>query len=83
MKKEKIDGILIIGPGEHNPAMNYFTGKAFLTKADLIQKQGKDPVLFHSPMERESARKTGFNTKSYTEFPSKELRKEVGNENHL
>lgn len=36
MTKNKLDGIIVIGPAKHNPAMYYLTGGAHITNAVLI-----------------------------------------------
>jgi Xaa-Pro aminopeptidase len=78
MKKHGIDAMLITGPGKHNPAMVYLTGGAHLTGADLIVPAGKTGVLFHGPMERDEAKKTGFRTVSYNAYPFSDFLKESG-----
>ncbi len=79
MKKNKIDAILVTGPGQHNPAMVYFTGIAHLTIADLIKKRGQPPLLFHAPMERDEATRTGLLTRSYNDYPVMKYLKETKN----
>ncbi len=68
METHDIDGLLVTGPGQHNPPMVYFTGGGHFTMADLIKKRGKDPVLFHNPMERDEAAKTGLTTRSLGDY---------------
>ena len=69
MKNEGIDAILVTGPAQHNPVMVYMTGGGHLTNADLIKVQGKEPVLFYNPMERDEAAKSGLQTINYTKYP--------------
>ena len=54
----------VMGAGQHNPAMVYLTGGAHLTNADLVKKRGQTGVLFHGPMERDEAAKSGLETRS-------------------
>ena len=61
--------LLVTGPAQHNPAMVYLTGGGHLTDADLIKKRGEPAVLFHGPMERDEAARTGLVTRSYSELP--------------
>jgi len=76
METNNLDALLIIGPGLHNPPMYYFTGGAHLTNADLIKKRGQDPILFHYPMERDEAAKTGLATKNLSDYHMSDLIKQ-------
>jgi len=62
MQEHNMDALLVVGPGQHNPAMVYLTGGAHLTSAFLIKKRGSPPVLFYNSMERDEAAKSGFRT---------------------
>ena len=73
MVRNDIEAVLVTGPGLHNPAMVYLTGGAHLTQADVIKKRGEEPVLFHLPMERDEAARTGLRTVSYTSYPMSRL----------
>ncbi len=77
MKANGMDAILVTGPAKHNPAMYYFTGGAHLTQAELIKKNGEDPVLFYAPMERDEAAKTGLAVRNLADYPFSELLKET------
>lgn len=78
MQQNQFDAILVFGAGDHNPAMVYLTGGGHLTGADVIKKTGETPVLFHGPMERGEAVKTGLKTVSFSKYPFPELLKESG-----
>jgi Xaa-Pro aminopeptidase len=73
-----IAAVLVSGPGQHNPAMFYFTGGGHLTSADVIKVVGQPPVLFHAPMERDEAAKTGLATFNYNRYPLRHLMQEAG-----
>jgi Xaa-Pro aminopeptidase len=73
MQAKHIDVLLVTGPGQHNPAMFYLTGGGHLTSADVIKKRGEPAVLFHAPMERDEAAKTGLETVSYNRYPLRHL----------
>jgi Xaa-Pro aminopeptidase len=73
MQANHIDVILITGPAQHNPPMVYLTGGGHVTSADLIKKRGQPAVLFHPPMERDEAAKTGLETRSYNNYPLRGL----------
>jgi Xaa-Pro aminopeptidase len=77
MQDNQLDALLVMGAGQHNPAMVYFTGGGHVTNADLIKKRGQAAVLFHGPMERDEAAKSGLITRSYSEYPMSELAKEA------
>ena len=76
MDDKQLDAILVTGPGQHNPAMVYMTGGCQLTHADLIKKQGQPAVLFHQPMERDEAAKSGLKTKNLGDYDFTELIKQ-------
>ena len=77
MQDHDIDALLITGAGQHNPAMVYLTGIQHLTTADLIFKRGENPILFHNPMERDEAARTGLKTRSYNSYPMGSLLKQA------
>ena len=78
MKERGLDALWITGPASHNPALVYFTGIANITRADLIKKRGEPPVLFHYPMEREEAARTGLRCRNLNDFKLDEILKEAG-----
>jgi Xaa-Pro aminopeptidase len=78
MQERGLDAIWISGPANHNPALVYFTGVANITRADLIKKRGAPPVLFHYPMEREEAARTGLRCRNLNEFNPEEIFKQAG-----
>jgi len=73
MKQHDIDVLFITGAAQHNPAMIYFVGTAHVSDAFLVKKRGHDPVLFHYPMEREEAAKSGLPLMSLSKYPVSEL----------
>jgi len=78
MQKAGVDIIWSAGPAQYNPSMVYLTGGGHLTTADYLKKSGEPAVLFHAPMERDEAKKTGLRLESYNQFPLSELMKESG-----
>ena len=76
MQSANLDGLLVVGPGMHNPAMVYLTGGVPLTQAQLIKKRGEPAVLFHAPMERDEAARSGLITRNIDEHPLEELLKQ-------
>ncbi|MBN1440790.1 MAG: aminopeptidase P family protein [Anaerolineales bacterium] len=78
MQERDLDALWITGPANHNPSMVYFTGVANITRADLIKKRGDPPVLFHYPMEREEAARTGLRCRNLGDFRLGEILKEAG-----
>jgi Xaa-Pro aminopeptidase len=77
MTDRNLDALWITGPASHNPAMVYFTGIANITRADLIKKRNEPPVLFHYPMEREEAARTGLRCRNLSEFKLDQILKEA------
>lgn len=73
MQSANIDALLITGPGQHNPAMVYLTGTAYLTSAELIKRRGEPPVLFYNSMERDEAISTGLGTRNLDDYRIIEL----------
>lgn len=64
MKGDGIDAIWVTGSLQNNPDMVYFTGIHHVTQAELIKKQGEEPVLFlYSSMEREEGKKSNLLTR--------------------
>ncbi len=77
MAERELDAIWVVGPAMHNPPMVYLTGGGHITQGDLILKRGEKGVLFHGPMERDEAARTGLITRSYSNYPFAELLKEA------
>jgi Xaa-Pro aminopeptidase len=71
------DGLLVVGAGDHNPAMMYLTGGGHFT-GELIKKRGEKPLLFCRMMERDEAAKTGLPTKLIDDYKPVELLKQAG-----
>jgi len=82
MQEKELDAILVTGPGQHNPPMVYMTGGCQLTNADLIKKRAEQAVLFHYPMERDEAAKSGLKLKNLAEYNFNALLNQV-NGNYL
>jgi Xaa-Pro aminopeptidase len=78
MQERGLDALWITGPANHNPALVYFTGVANITRADLIKRRGEPPILYHFPMEREEAARTGLTCRNLADFRLDEIRKEAG-----
>jgi Xaa-Pro aminopeptidase len=62
MQNHQLDALLVVGAGHHNPPMTYLTDGADLTQAMLIKPRDRQPVLFHWPMERDEAARSGLPT---------------------
>ena len=82
MLANDIDVLLVVGSGQHNPAMVYLTGGGHFTTADLIKKRGKKGVLFHHAMERDeaaaAAARSKLVTRSYSKYPLAAFHKKAG-----
>jgi Xaa-Pro aminopeptidase len=77
MLEKELNAILITGPGQHNPAMVYMIGVGNITNADLIKKRGEGGVLFHYPMERGEAARSGLKLKNIADYKFEELLKQA------
>lgn len=55
-----LDGLVVLGPSQHNPYLAYFVGSVHLTDAVLVKTRQAQPVLFHRSMERGEAELTGL-----------------------
>jgi Xaa-Pro aminopeptidase len=78
LQAKGLDAMLVTGPAQHNPAMYYMTGGGHLTLADVIKKRGEEPILFHTPMEREEAAKMGMRIKNIDDYNFPHLLKKSG-----
>jgi Xaa-Pro aminopeptidase len=74
MKEAGFDGMLILGPADHNPAMRYFTGPVHISMGYLLKRAGQPPLLFHDSMERDEAALSGLPTRLVEDFEDHELR---------
>ena len=80
MQASGIDALLVTGPSQHNPVMVYFTGLAHVSQADMVKRRGHPGLLFHGPMERDEAAKSGLDLCSYSNYPMGDLLKQSGND---
>ena len=78
MQEQNIDYLLVTGSGRYNPFMVYLTGGGHFSEADLIKKRGEGGILFHSPIERDEAARTGLATRSFADYPIQALLQESG-----
>ena len=78
MEARELDGLVVFGNAEHNPAMTYLTGGGHVSQAVLIKKRGQEPVLFCNPMEREEAAKSGLKVIPLVSAPMRELLRDTG-----
>jgi Xaa-Pro aminopeptidase len=83
MRTENVDAMMILGNAQHNPAMVYMTGGGHILNAILIKKTGTTPVLFHGPMERDEAARTGLQTISLAKYPLSGFLKEANGDRIL
>jgi len=77
MRATQVDAIMVIGSAQHNPHMYYFTGGGHISGAILIKRLGDGALLFHNPMERDEAAKTGLLTRDLSEYRLHELLKQA------
>jgi Xaa-Pro aminopeptidase len=82
MQAKGLDAILVSGPAQHNPPMVYLTGWGHLTSGNLLKQHGAEPILFHNPMERDEAARTGLAVRDLGQFKPGDLLKQA-NGDHL
>ncbi len=75
MQSKNLDAILVIGNGDHNPAMVYLTGGGHFGGAALFKKRGGNAVLLCNDMERDEAAKSGLTLISASKYNYDELMK--------
>ncbi len=79
LRQYDLAGLIVVGPGGHNPAMVYLLGgPAHLTNAWVVRKPGEPPVLYHWPMERDEAARTGLPHRDLTPFRLQQFLKATG-----
>ncbi|MGH2620308.1 MAG: M24 family metallopeptidase [Anaerolineales bacterium] len=79
MQDAGLDVLLVLGGAAHNAGMLYFTGRAKLSDGSLLLKlRGQAPLLFHHPMERDEAARTGLATRSINDYEPVKLLREAG-----
>ena len=77
MQSKNLDAILVIGNGDHNPAMVYLTGGGHFGGAALFKKRGGNAVLLCNDMERDEAAKSGLTLIPASKYNYDELMKEA------
>jgi Xaa-Pro aminopeptidase len=83
MQARQLDALLVVGPGLHNPYMTYLANGASLTQAILVKKRNEQPVLFHWPMERDEAAKSGLPTRDLGSYRYDLLTQQAGGDQIL
>lgn len=73
LQSRQLEALVVLGPGQHNPAMVYMTGGAHLTDAILVKPVGRPPVLFHRTMERDEAAQSGLECRDLEAYRLEEL----------
>ena len=83
MQSDSLDALIVTGAARHNPMMVYFTGGGHMTYAALIKPRGREPTLFHQPMERDEAANSGLLTFNLSAYPIEDLLKEADGDTTL
>lgn len=82
LTSRNLDGLIVIGPGQHNPPMVYLTGGGHMISAALVWPRHGSPTLFCNTMERDEAAKTGLPIRLLDDYKYPDLLKECGGD-HL
>jgi Xaa-Pro aminopeptidase len=77
MQARKLDAILVIGDGFHNPPMIYLTGLGHFRGATLLKKRNKPAILYCNDMEREEAARSGLKIIPYSHYRYDSILKEA------
>jgi len=75
MSQRDLDAAVVTGSVYNNPSMYYMTNGARLSGGILVKRRGQEPVLLHSPIERDEAAKSGLATIDIAEFDYAALRR--------
>jgi Xaa-Pro aminopeptidase len=78
MEERGLDAALIVGAVHGNPAMYYMVNGAGLTRGWVLKKQGEEPVLLCSPMEREEATASGLTVVNMNKYDFTGILRETG-----
>ena len=68
MSERGIGAAVVTGAVRNNPSLHYMTKGAHLTRAILVKRQGREPILIHQAMERDEAAKSGLTTVDLSQF---------------
>ena len=79
MEERDLDAALVVGAVHGNPAMYYMVSGAGLTRAWVLKKRGKEPVLLCAPMEREEATTSGLAIVNMGKYDFMSILREKGN----
>lgn len=60
LRESGLDGLLVLGPAAHNPAMTYFTGPVHVGFGILALPCGAPGTLYAVDMERDEVARSGF-----------------------
>ena len=76
MQARSFDGIVVIGPANHNTPLNYMTNGARISDGIVVKKAGQPPTLICGLMERDEAAKSGLPVSIYADYDLNQLMKD-------
>lgn len=80
MEERGLDAALVAGAKRGNPAMVYMTNGAEISRGWVIKKRGQEPILLHSPIEREGAAASGLAVVNLNKYEFVNILRETGDE---
>jgi Xaa-Pro aminopeptidase len=80
MEKRGLDAAVVTGSMHGNPAMYYMVNGADVSGGWVIKKRGEDPVLLHSPIERNGAAASGLSTVNVNKYDFVNILRETGDQ---
>lgn len=78
MEKRGLDAFVVTGGEEHSFIRDYLTNGAHISGGYILKKVGSEPVLIAHGMEVEEAKKSGLETRLFSNFGYMDLVKELG-----
>jgi Xaa-Pro aminopeptidase len=78
MEERGLDAVLVTGNKNGNPAMYYMVNGADISGGWVIKKRGEEPILLHSPIEREGAAASGLTTVNLNKYDFVNILRETG-----
>jgi Xaa-Pro aminopeptidase len=80
MEERGLDAAVITGSKSGNPAMYYMVNGADVSGGYVIKKRGEQPVLIHSPIERQGAAASGLVTVNMNKYDFVGILRETGDQ---
>jgi Xaa-Pro aminopeptidase len=80
MEERALDALVVYGQMRGNPSLFYMVNGAQIMGGRVIKKRGEEPVLVHSPIEREEAVASGLRLVNVGQYDYQAILREKGDE---